>query len=54
MDKIKRIEENLDRVFNRNMMADDDDETPLAREVFILEDAVREILNILKDSPKGA
>lgn len=44
------IERELDRVFNRNMMADDDDETPLSREVYALEDAVRGILKILKEA----
>lgn len=47
--KLREIEERLDRTFKRNMMADDDDETPLAREVHALEDAVREILNFLDE-----
>lgn len=43
------IERELDRTFKRNMMADDDDEIPFEREVFALEEAVRGILDILRD-----
>ena len=49
MDKIKEIEKGLDRTFKRNCMADDSDEIYLSREVFALEMAVREILNLLRE-----
>ena len=38
---LDEIEKQLDKTFKRSCMADDDSETPLAREVFALEDAVR-------------
>lgn len=47
--EIKQIISDLDRTFGRNCMADDDDEIPLLREVFALEKAVRDILNILQE-----
>ena len=48
-EEIKRITNDLDRVFHRNMMADDSDETPLYREVSALENTVRDILELLKN-----
>ncbi len=50
---IKEIEKELDRTFHRNCMADDDDETPLLREVSALERAVRDILHLLKGGQDG-
>ena len=46
---LEEIEHELDRTFKRNMMADDDDETPLAREVSALENAIRDMLTFLRE-----
>ena len=46
---LSEIEKELDKVFKRSCMADGDDETPLAREVYALEVAVRGILDFLKN-----
>ena len=48
MKTIKEIEDSLDRTFHRSGLADDDDEIYLSREVFALEEAVRDILNVLR------
>ena len=45
--KLNEIEKQLDKTFKRNMMADDDDEVVLLKEVHALEDAVRQILDYL-------
>jgi len=47
---IQEIKDKLDRTFKRNSMVDDDDEIYLSREVFALEEAVRQILAILENS----
>jgi len=47
--KLDEIELEMDRTFHRNMMADDDDETSLFREVSALESAIREILQYLRE-----
>lgn len=50
--KLDEIEKALDKTFKRNMMADDDDEVVLLKEVHALEDAVRGILDYLKSQAK--
>lgn len=50
MYQIDEIEKRLDKTFKRSCLADDDTETYLAREVFALEDAVRAILQLLRES----
>ncbi len=45
------IEKVLDKTFKRCSMADDDGETPLTREVYALEQAVRDTLAYLREMP---
>lgn len=49
VENLDEILENLDRTFNRNQLGDDDDETPLSREVYALEEAVKKTLAYLKE-----
>ena len=46
---IDEIEKKLDITFKRRCLADDDWETSLAREVFALEEAIRAILELLRE-----
>jgi hypothetical protein len=46
---LAELEEDLDRIFKRSCLADDDDEPPIPKEVWALEDAVRGILAYLKE-----
>ena len=51
--ELEEIGKELDKTFKRSCHADDDGETPLAREVWALEDAVRAILSHLKEKEIG-
>jgi len=54
IDTLQEIEKGLDKTFKRSCLADDDDEPPVPREVWALENAVRGILAYLRDKESNA